>query len=149
MFERFSVHARDVVTDSQEQARALKHDYVGSEHLLLAMLAERGGLAAAALASLDITQERARWHVIRMVGTGETDSPSAIPFNPRAKRILELALREALALRHNYIGDEHILLSLIREAEAVAGRILCDFDATPEKVRAAVLAMIPGAARNR
>lgn len=145
VFERFSVRARHVVTESQEEARKLRHDYVGSEHLLLGLLAEHDGLASAVLRSLGITLERARRQVIEMVGTGETDSPPAIPFTPRSKRILELALPEALALHHDYIGDEHLLLGLIREQEAVSGRMLLAFDASPQKIRTAALAMIPRA----
>ena len=146
--QRLTDHARNVVVLAQEEARRLKHDYVGSEHLLLALLGERAGLAARVLASMGITLGSARWHVMRMVGSGEDDSPSVIAFTPRAKRVIELALHEALDLSHNYIGTEHLLLGLIREDEAVAYRILRDFDADAQRVRTAVMGMLPGANRS-
>jgi Clp amino terminal domain, pathogenicity island component len=144
VFERFTERARVVVVVAQEEARQLMHDYIGTEHLLLALLRDEEGVAAQALASLGITVDDARRHVVRIVGNGEQSSPDAIPFTPRAKKVLELALREALSLSHNYIGTEHILLGLVREDESVAARILVDFDAGPERVRNAVMRLLPG-----
>ncbi len=139
MFERFTERARHVVVLAQEEARALKHNYIGTEHILLGLLREEEGLAARVLESLDITLERVRWAVTRIVGSGEEVSAQQIPFTPRAKKVLELALREALSFGHNYIGPEHILLGLVRENEGVAARILLDFNADAETVRSAVL----------
>src|SRR5215217_5134110 len=129
MFERFTERARQVVVLAQEEARTLKHNYIGTEHILLGLLREEEGLAARVLESLDITVERVRAQVVRIVGSGEEVTSGQIPFTPRAKKVLELALREALSLGHNYIGTEHILLGLVRENEGVAARILLDFDA--------------------
>ena len=120
---------------AQEEARRLKHDYVGSEHLLLGLLAVRDGVAARALASWGITPELARERVVQTVGSGEQDSPDAIPFTPRAKKLLVLAREEALNLRHDYIGTEHILLAVVREDEAVAAGILRDLSVDLEHVR--------------
>lgn len=128
---------------AQEEARTLQHDHIGSEHILLGLLREREGLAAQVLGSLDVTLERVRAHLVRIVGTGEGPAPDAIPFTPRAKKILELALREALSLEHNYIDTEHILLGLVRDTEGVAMRILLDFDADSAKIRDEVLRMLP------
>jgi ATP-dependent Clp protease ATP-binding subunit ClpC len=139
MFERFTERAGQVVVLSQEEARALKHNYIGTEHLLLGLLAEEEGLAAQSLVALDITVERVRAQVVRIVGSGEEVTSGQIPFTPRAKKVLELALREALSLGHNYIGTEHILLGLVRENEGVAARILLDFDADSEKIRNEVI----------
>jgi hypothetical protein len=144
VFERFTERARVVVVLAQEEARRLKHNYIGTEHLLLALLREEEGVAAQALASLGITVIDARRQVVRVVGNGEENSPDAIPFTPRAKKVLELALREALSLSHNYIGTEHILLGLVRENEGVAARILLDFDAGSERVRDEVIRLLPG-----
>ena len=110
MFERFTERARQVVVLAQEEARTLKHNYIGTEHILLGLLREEEGLAARVLESLDITVERVRAQVVRIVGSGEEVTSGQIPFTPRAKKVLELALREALSLGHNYIGTEHILL---------------------------------------
>jgi hypothetical protein len=142
VFERFTERARQVVVLAQEEARALSHNYIGTEHILLGLLREQDGLAARALESLGVTVERTREHVTRIVGSGEEATTGQIPFTPRAKKVLELALREALSLSHNYIGTEHILLGLIRENEGVAARILLDFDADAEKVRNAVIRML-------
>ena len=119
MFERFTERARQVVVLAQEEARILKHNYIGTEHILLGLLREKEGLAARVLESLDITVERVRAQVVRIVGSGEEVTSGQIPFTPRAKKVLELALREALSLGHNYIGTEHILLGLVRENEGV------------------------------
>ena len=147
MFERFTERARQVVVLAQEEARTLKHNYIGTEHILLGLLREEEGLAARVLESLDITVEEVRAQVARVVGqgdevtTGQTDEVTTgqIPFTPRAKKVLELALREALSLGDDYIETEHILLGLVRENEGVAARILLDFDADPDLLRAAVL----------
>jgi len=135
---------RQVVVLAQEEARALNHNYIGTEHILLGLLREEEGLAARALESLDITVERVRGQVVRIVGSGEEETSGQIPFTPRAKKVLELALREALSLGHNYIGTEHILLGLARENEGVAARILLDFDADSEKIRNEVIRMLSG-----
>src|SRR5437868_6146355 len=144
MFERFTERARQVVVLAQEEARTLKHNYIGTEHILLGLLREEEGLAARVLESLDITVERVRAQVVRIVGSGEEVTSGQIPFTPRAKKVLELALREALSLGHNYIGTEHILLGLVRENEGVAARILLDFDAHSEKIRNEVIRMLSG-----
>src|SRR5438552_1345501 len=129
VFERFTERARQVVVLAQDEARALKHNYIGTEHILLGLLREEEGLAARVLESLDITVEEVRAQVARIVGQGDAVTTGQIPFTPRAKKVLELALREALSLGHDYIGTEHILLGLVRENEGVAARILLDFDA--------------------
>jgi Clp amino terminal domain, pathogenicity island component len=144
MFERFTEPARQVVVLAQEEARTLRHNYIGTEHILLGLLREEEGLAARVLESLDITVERVRGQVVRIVGSGEEVTSGQIPFTPRAKKVLELALREALSLGHNYIGTEHILLGLVRENEGVAARILLDFDADSEKIRNEVIRMLSG-----
>jgi ATP-dependent Clp protease ATP-binding subunit ClpC len=144
LFERFTERARQVVVLAQEEARTLKHNYIGTEHILLGLLREEEGLAARVLESLDITVERVRSQVVRIVGSGEEVTSGQIPFTPRAKKVLELALREALSLGHNYIGTEHILLGLVRENEGVAARILLDFDADSDKIRNEVIRMLSG-----
>src|SRR5207244_2358921 len=146
MFERFTERARQVVVLAQDEARALKHNYIGTEHLLLGLLREEEGLAARVLESLDVTVEEVRAQVARIVGMGDEVTAGQIPFTPRAKKVLELSLREALALSHNYIGTEHILLGLARENEGVASRILLDFDVDAEKVRNEVIRMLGGPA---
>ncbi len=149
MFERFTERARQVVVLAQEEARTLKHNYIGTEHILLGLLREEEGLAARVLESLDITVERVRSQVVRIVGSGEEVTSGQIPFTPRAKKVLELALREALSLGHNYIGTEHILLGLVRENEGVAARILLDFDADSDKIRNEVIRMLSGPSGRR
>jgi ATP-dependent Clp protease ATP-binding subunit ClpC len=144
MFERFTERARQVVVLAQEEARTLKHNYIGTEHILLGLLREEEGLAARVLEGLEITVEEVRAQVIRIVGSGEEVTTGQIPFTPRAKKVLELALREALSLGHNYIGTEHILLGLVRENEGVAARILADFDADSEKIRNEIIRMLSG-----
>ena len=142
MFERFTERARQVVVLAQDEARTLKHNYIGTEHILLGLLREEEGLAARVLDSLDITVEEVRAQVARIIGQGEEVTAGQIPFTPRAKKVLELALREALSLGHNYIGTEHILLGLVRENEGVAARILLDFDADDEKIRNEVIRVL-------
>jgi ATP-dependent Clp protease ATP-binding subunit ClpC len=139
VFERFTERARQVIVFAQDEARALRHNYIGTEHLLLGLLREEEGLAARALESLDITVDQTRAQVARIVGQGDQVTSGQIPFTPRAKKVLELALREALRLGHNYIGTEHILLGIVRENEGVAARILLDFDADAEKIRDQVI----------
>jgi hypothetical protein len=149
VFERFTERARKVVVLAQEEARALGHNYIGSEHLLLGLLREEEGLAARVLEHLDITPERVRAQVERIVNRGEGMTEGQIPFTPRAKRVLELAGREALSLGQNYIGTEHILLGLTRENEGVATRILLDFDADWETIRSEVIRMLSGPSGRR
>jgi ATP-dependent Clp protease ATP-binding subunit ClpA len=144
MFERFTERARHVVVLAQEEARELGHGYIGTEHVLLGLLREQEGLAARVLESLDITVEGVRSQVVRIVASGEEVSSGQIPFTPRAKKVLELALREALALGHNFIGTEHILLGLVRENEGVAARVLRDFDADSDTIRNAVIRALSG-----
>jgi ATP-dependent Clp protease ATP-binding subunit ClpA len=136
-----------VVVLSQDEARALKHNYIGTEHLLLGLLREEEGLAARLLESLDITVEEVRVQVKRVVGEGDEDATGHIPFTPGAKTTLELALREALSLGDNHIGTEHLLLGLVREGEGVAARILADFDANPRKVAAQLIPLLSGPSR--
>jgi ATP-dependent Clp protease ATP-binding subunit ClpC len=149
VFERFTERARQVVVLAQDEARALKHNYIGTEHILLGLLREEEGLAARVLESIDITVEEVRAQVARIVGQGDEVTTGQIPFTPRAKKVLELALREALSLGHNYIGTEHILLGLVRENEGVAARILLDFDADAEKIRNEIIRMLSGPGRRQ
>ena len=145
MFERFTERAKQVVVLAQEEARALKHNYIGTEHILLGLLREEEGLAARVLESLDVTVEEVRAQVARIIGPGDEPIVSGqIPFTPRAKKVLELSLREALSLKHNYIGTEHILLGLVRENEGVAARILVDFDADAETIRNEIMRVLSG-----
>jgi ATP-dependent Clp protease ATP-binding subunit ClpC len=135
MFERFTERARYVVVMAQDEARTLKHNYIGTEHILLGLLREEHGPAARVLSALGITVEEVRAQVVRIVGLGDEPTEANIPITPRAKKVLELALREALALGHDYIGTVHILLGLVRENEGVAARILLDFDADEDPQR--------------
>ncbi|HKX13851.1 MAG TPA: Clp protease N-terminal domain-containing protein, partial [Propionibacteriaceae bacterium] len=125
MFERFSGQARHVVVSAQEEARDLDHNYIGTEHLLLGLLTS-DSLASASLNALGYTHDNVQAKVEEIIGRGKTSPGGHIPFTPRAKKVLELSLREALQLKHNYIGTEHILLGLIREGEGVAAQILVD-----------------------
>ena len=133
MFERFTERARQVVVLAQEEARTLKHNYIGTEHILLGLIHEGEGVAADSLESLGISLEAVRQQVEEMIGQGQQAPSGHIPFTARAKKVLELSLREALQLGHNYIGTEHILLGLVRENEGVAARILLDFDADSDR----------------
>jgi ATP-dependent Clp protease ATP-binding subunit ClpC len=139
LFERFTDRARQVITLAQQEARGLAHNYIGTEHLLLGLLREREGLAAQVLESLDVDIGPVRDAVRRIVGPGEEAVPGQIPFTPRTKKVLELALREALTLNHNYIGTEHILLGLVGENEGVGARILAEAGLEPERIRNAVI----------
>jgi ATP-dependent Clp protease ATP-binding subunit ClpC len=147
VFERFTERARQVVVLAQDEAMALKHNYIGTEHILLGLLREEEGLAARVLESLDITVEEVRAQVERLVGRGDKSATGQIPFTPRAKKVLELALKEALALGHSYIGTEHILLGVVRENRGVAARILLDFNADANLIRSEILAMLSGPGR--
>jgi len=142
MFERFTERARYSIVLAQDEARTLKHNYIGTEHILLGLLREEHEPAARVLGSLGITLEEVRAQVARIIGQGEEVAAGQIPFTPRAKKVLELALREAPSLGHDYIGTEHILLGLVRENEGVAARILLDFDADDEKIRNAVIRVL-------
>jgi ATP-dependent Clp protease ATP-binding subunit ClpC len=147
VFERFTEGSRQVVVLAQEEARALKHNYIGTEHILLGLLREEEGLAARVLESLDITVEEVRAQIARIIGQGDEITTGQIPFTRRAKKVLDFSLREALSLGHNYIGTEHILLGLVRENEGVAARILLDFDADAEKIRNEIIRMLSGPGR--
>ena len=144
MFERFTNRARHAVVLAQEEARRMQHNYIGTEHVLLGLLGEPEGLACRALAGLGMSLEAARNEVTAIVGTGSVAPSGHIPFTPRAKKTLELALREALQLGHNYIGTEHILLGLMREGEGVAAQVLKQH-ADLTAIRAAVLDLLPAA----
>jgi hypothetical protein len=144
VFERFTEPARQVVVLAQDEARALKHNYIGTEHILLGLLREEEGLAARVLGSLGIALEDLRGQVARLVGQGDEARGAQIPFTPRGKRVLELSGKEACALGHDYIGTEHILLGIVRENEGVASRILLDLDADAEKIRTAVVGILSG-----
>src|SRR5437764_698744 len=144
MFERFTDRARRVVVLAQEEARMLNHNYIGTEHILLGLIHEGEGVAAKALESLGIMLESVRQQVEAIIGQGQVPPTGHIPFTPRAKKVLELSLREALQLGHNYIGTEHILLGLIREGEGVAAQVLVKLGADLNKVRAQVIALLQG-----
>jgi ATP-dependent Clp protease ATP-binding subunit ClpA len=139
VFERFTERARLVVVLAQDEARALKHNYIGTEHLLLGVLREDEGVGGRVLDSLDVTLEEVRAQVARIIGEGDEVTTGQIPFTPRSKKVLELALREAVKLGHNHIGTEHILLGIVRENDGVAARILADFDVDADKVRGEIL----------
>ena len=144
MFERFTDRARRVVVLAQEEARLLNHNYIGTEHILLGLIHEGEGVAAKALESLGIALEGVRSQVEEIIGQGQQAPSGHIPFTPRAKKVLELSLREALQLGHNYIGTEHILLGLIREGEGVAAQVLIKLGADLNRVRQQVLQLLSG-----
>ena len=144
MFERFTDRARRVVVLAQEEARMLNHNYIGTEHILLGLIHEGEGVAAKALESLGISQEAVRQQVEEIIGQGQQASSGHIPFTPRAKKVLELALREALQLGHNYIGTEHILLGLIREGDGVAAQVLVKLGGDLNRVRQQVNQLLAG-----
>jgi ATP-dependent Clp protease ATP-binding subunit ClpC len=145
MFERFTERARQAIVLAQVEARGLKHNYIGTEHLLLGLLREEEGLAARALSSFDLTVWEVRAEVARIVGQGDEVEGGQIPFTPRTKKVLELSLREALELGHDYIGTEHLLLGLLQEGEGVAVRILVSLGATPAAIRDELLRTLSGA----
>jgi ATP-dependent Clp protease ATP-binding subunit ClpC len=144
MFERFTDRARRVVVLAQEEARMLNHNYIGTEHILLGLIHEGEGVAAKALESLGISLEAVRSQVEEIIGQGQAAPTGHIPFTPRAKKVLELSLREALQLGHNYIGTEHILLGLIREGEGVAAQVLQKLGADLNRVRQQVIQLMSG-----
>jgi ATP-dependent Clp protease ATP-binding subunit ClpC len=144
MFERFTDRARRVVVLAQEEARLLNHNYIGTEHILLGLIHEGEGVAAKALESLGISLEAVRNQVEEIIGQGGSSPSGHIPFTPRAKKVLELSLREALQLGHNYIGTEHILLGLIREGEGVAAQVLVKLGADLSRVRQQVIQLLSG-----
>jgi ATP-dependent Clp protease ATP-binding subunit ClpC len=144
MFERFTDRARRVVVLAQEEARMLNHNYIGTEHLLLGLIHEGEGVAAKALESLGISLEAVRQQVEEIIGRGPQAPSGHIPFTPRAKKVLELSLRESLQLGHNYIGTEHILLGLVREGEGVAAQVLVRLGADFSRVRQQVIQLLHG-----
>jgi len=145
VFERFTDRARRVVVLAQEEARLLNHNYIGTEHILLGLIHEGEGVAAKGLESLGISLDSVRTQVVEIIGQGQQSPSGHIPFTPRAKKVLELSLREALQLGHNYIGTEHILLGLIREGEGVAAQVLQKLGADLPKVRQTVIQLLSGA----
>ena len=150
MFQRFTERARQVVVFAQDEARGLKHNYIGTEHLLLGLLREEEGVANRVLWSFDVTLDGVRAEVANIIGSGDEAPTGDIPFTPRAKKALELSLREALSLGHNYIGTEHVLLGLVRVEKGVAARILSEAGADADKVRKEVLEVVgsgPGRSR--
>src|SRR3984957_3035277 len=143
MFERFTKSARHVVVLAQDEARGLNHNYIGTEHLLLALLREQQGPAARVLGRLGISAPEVRQEIRAVIGTGQKPPKGHIPFTPRAKKVLELSLREAVALRHSYIGTEHLLLGLVREGSGVAAQILIEHTGDLASVRMALLDSLP------
>jgi len=144
MFKRFTERARRVIVLAQEEARMLNHNYIGTEHILLGLIHEGEGVAAKALESLGISLDAVRQQVEEIIGQGEQAPSEHVPFTPRAKKVLELSLREALQLGHDYIGTEHILLGLIREGDGVAPQVLVKLGADLNRVRQQVLQLIGG-----
>ncbi len=147
MFTRFTEQARRVVVLAREEASTLRHNCVGTEHILLGLLREEGGIGALVLERLDISAGRVRAEVVRTVGVGEA-AVTQIPFTSRAKQALECELREALVLGHNYIGTEHILLGVVGDDEALATRILIGCNADREQIHGAVIEMLSGPERS-
>jgi ATP-dependent Clp protease ATP-binding subunit ClpC len=146
VFERFSDRARRVVVLAQEEARMLNHDHIGTEHILLGLVREGEGVAARVLTALEIGLDDVRSEVEQIIGQGQSAPAAQIPFTPRAKKVMELSLREALQLGHNYIGTEHILLGLVREGEGVGAEVLKKRGATLDGVRAHVVSLLSGEA---
>jgi ATP-dependent Clp protease ATP-binding subunit ClpC len=144
VFERFTERARRVVVLAQEEARRLDHNFIGTEHILLGLLREGEGVAAQALESLKVPLEDVRDQVVKIIGHGQSPPTGHIPFTPRAKKVLELSLREALQLTHNYIGTEHILLGLVRQGEGVGAQVLMKMGADLETVRRQVIELLSG-----
>ena len=142
MFERFTDRARRVVVLAQEEARLHNHSYIGTEHILLGLLHEGDGVAARALESMGIALEAVRSQVEEIIGEGALSPSDHLPFTPRAKKVLELSLREAMQLGHNYIGTEHILLGLVREGEGVAAQVLVKLGADLSRVRRHVIQLL-------
>ena len=142
MFTRFTPAARRVVVLAQEQARGLRHNYIGTEHLLLGVLAESEGVGAQALQGAGITLDASRAGVEQLIGRGQKTPSGHVPFTPRSKKVLELALRESHHLGHNYIGTEHILLGLLREGQGVGAQVIAATGTQPAQLRASVLALL-------
>jgi Clp amino terminal domain, pathogenicity island component len=142
MFRRFSPRAREVIISAQQEARALHHNYIGTEHILLGLLHDREGMAGRALHALGITPETVREQILDIIGEGHQEPAGHIPFTPRAKKVLELAVREAVHLGHLYVGTEHILLGLVREGDGVSWQVLSRLGATAPKVRDQVLELV-------
>src|SRR5271165_6498879 len=142
MFERFTNRARHAVVLAQEEARRLQHNYIGTEHVLLGLLGEPGGVACQALQGFGITLDGTREEVKAIIGLGKNPVSGHIPFTPRAKKTLELALREALQLHHNYIGTEHILLGLIQEGKGIAAQVLKQHSPDLMPIRMTVLDLV-------
>jgi ATP-dependent Clp protease ATP-binding subunit ClpC len=143
MFERFTDRSRRVVVLAQEEARTLNHEYVGTEHILLGLIREDGGVAAQALESLGIGEEAARQQVEEIVGRGQADlAREHLPFTPQGKKVLQLSLREAMALGHGYVGTEHLLLGLVRVDEGAASRVLNGLGADPNRIRQQVIRLV-------
>jgi ATP-dependent Clp protease ATP-binding subunit ClpC len=146
VFERFTDRARRVVVLAQDEARMLRHNYIGTEHILLGLIHEGDGIAARALDAMNISPGQVRSAIQQIIGEGHSAPTGHIPFTPRAKKVLELSLREALQLGHNYIGTEHILLGLVREGEGVAAQVLERYGANLERVRHTVIEFLSGSA---
>src|ERR671911_147289 len=144
MFERFTDRARRVLVLAQEEARLLNHNFIGTEHILLGLIHEGEGVAAKALESLGISLEAVREKVEETIGPAGSSTTGSPPFTPRAKKVLELSLREALQLGHNYIGTEHMLLGLVREGEGVAAQVLQKLGADLNRVRQQVIQLLSG-----
>jgi ATP-dependent Clp protease ATP-binding subunit ClpA len=144
MFERFTDRARRVVVLAQEEARLLNHNYIGTEHILLGLVREGEGVAAKALDAMGVSLDDVRRNITEIIGQGGEPPSGHIPFTPRAKKVLELSLREALQLGHNYIGTEHILLGLVREGEGVAAQVLQKRGAELNRVRQTVIQLLSG-----
>jgi ATP-dependent Clp protease ATP-binding subunit ClpC len=146
VFERFTDRARRVVVLAQQEARMLNHNYIGTEHILLGLIHEGEGVAARALDALGVELDAVRLEIEELIGQGQDVPSGHIPFTPRAKKVLELSLREALQLGHTYIGTEHLLLGLIREGEGVAAQVLQKMGASLELVRQKVIELVGGQA---
>jgi ATP-dependent Clp protease ATP-binding subunit ClpC len=144
VFARFTEPARQVVVLAQDEARALHHDYIGTEHLLLGLLREERGLAARVLASVNLAIAPVRDKIRAIVGEGEAAPSGQIPFTPRAKKVMELALRESQAMNHDFIGTEHLLLGLAREGEGVAMRIVVELGSGAESIRRETMRALGG-----
>jgi ATP-dependent Clp protease ATP-binding subunit ClpC len=144
VFERFTERARRVVVLAQEEARLLNHNYIGTEHILLGLIHEGEGVAAKALEALGLSLKDVRGDVEEIIGQGQSVPTGQIPFTPRAKKVLELSLRESLQLGHNYIGTEHVLLGLVREGEGVGAQVLQKRGADLDSVRAKVVSLLSG-----
>ncbi len=149
MFERFTHRARQAMVLAQEEARHFNHNYIGTEHLLLGLLRLDEGLASRVLTSLNVSVEAVREQVGSIVGYGEEEMGAQAPFTPRSKKVLELALREAMRLEHNYIGTEHLLLGLVRESEGVANQVLSNLGVERDEIRAKLAGMLGDEAGQR